>query len=194
MINSSKNTTITAPTQIAGLNPGDSNIEFLGDQQTKEVFWVQHGRTLEWKHLPKWAYRVCQEQYLNDKKAMSDLRQLNISNERQVEIYIYHLYGDLDATADILNGKLTSSENYRHSKKDPSIKWDYKWITIGNSVLNDRDIQIIDLILEGKPDKAIAFDLGISQSTLDFHKKNLFKKVGVQSKIELIITALKHHV
>lgn len=194
MINNNKITTKTPTAQIAGLHPGDSNIEFFGVHETEQVLWMRNGNVLPFQFLPKWAYRICQEKYLSDKPAIEQLQKFTQNPERQVELYIYHMYGDLDATPDLLNRKLTPSENYRHSKNDPCLEWDYKWITLGKTVLNKRDIKIIDLMLEDKSDKVITAELGVSKSTFDFHKKNLFTKAKVHSSKGLIIAALNHHV
>ena len=194
MINNSEITTKTTTSQVAGLMPGDSNIEFVGVHNTQKVLWLRNGHTLEFKYLPKWAYRICQQQYLNDNAAIEQLSRLHVNEERQVELYIYHMYGDLDTTADILNGALTPSENFRHSKNDPSLNWDHKWITLGDAILTPRDLKIIDLIIADMPDKAIALELGISQSTLDFHKRNLYTRANVCSKTALIIKALNQKI
>ena len=194
MINKHKITTLTAKAQVAGLDPSDNNIEFIGVCDTQEVLWMQHGCAHEFKNLPKWAYQICQHQYLNDKIAVRQLTALDISPERQVELYIYHLYGDVDATPDIKDGVLQPSENFRHSKNCASLDWETKDITIDGQPLTKRELKIIDLILEDIPDKAIAFEFGIKQSTLDFHKRNLFKNVGVNSKTALIIKALNQHI
>jgi len=193
MINNSKITTKQTTSQVAGLLPGDSNIEFFGVKETKQVLWMQNGHVLPWQYLPKWAYRICQTKYLSDNAAMAQLSALNENEERNVELYIYHMYGDLDTTADILNGKLTPSENFRHSQNDPSLNWDHKWLTIEDTILTPRDIKIIDLILNNDLDKVIASELGISQSTFDFHKKNLCEKINVPNKYGLIIKALNNN-
>jgi DNA-binding CsgD family transcriptional regulator len=194
MINSGKITTRFYPEQIAGLMPNDSNIEFVGKQNTMQVLWLQNGRTLEWKDLPRWAYNICKKHYITDRKAVSYFEGFNVDLDRQVEMYIYHLYGDLDATADILKGKIQTSENFRHTTDCFSIDLDHKRITIDCVPLTKRDLKIIDFTKAGLPDKAIASELGITQSTLDFHKRNLFEKTGVQCKTELIIKALNQHI
>ena len=180
--------------QVAGLRLEDPNIEFIGVHETQEVLWMQHGRTLEWKHLPLWAYNLCEKKYLHDAKAHEDLSRSQNTLSRQVEIYIYHVYGGVDDVADILNGVLTPSENYRHCKNDISIHWNTKWITINDIALTLRDIKIIDMIKEDLPDKAIASELGIHQATLDFHKRNLCEKVGATSKTDLLIKALNEQI
>lgn len=52
--------------------------------------------------------------------------------------------------------------------------------------LSKREQQIAILILNGKSDKQIGDDLGISPQTVATHNKNLFKKLKIHSRIELI--------
>lgn len=52
--------------------------------------------------------------------------------------------------------------------------------------LSKREQQIAMLILNGKSDKQIGDDLGISPQTVATHNKNLFKKLKIHSRIELI--------
>jgi DNA-binding CsgD family transcriptional regulator len=187
MINNRKTTQKNRTAQVAGLMPSDSNIEFFGIRETQQVLWLQNGHTKEWNTLPKWIYAICKSQYLKDKKAVADLQIIETAVNRQVELYIYHLYGDIDARADFFNGELTTSENFRDSKDTPALKWDSKHITIGEAVLNERDILILDMILENLPDKAMASKMGIHQATFDFHKRNLYNRARVDNKGELII-------
>lgn len=194
MINSSKITQNSFPEQIAGLMPNDSNIEFGGEKHTMEVFYLQNGKNHQWNELPRWAYKICEKHFLTDKKAVSYFNDFDVSLTRKVEMYIYHLYGDLDATADILSGKIQTSENFRHTLDCESIDWDNKKITIDGVQLTKRDLRIIDLTKDGLPDKAIANELGITQSTLDFHKRNLFTKANIQCKIELIIKVFQQRI
>jgi two-component system response regulator FixJ len=53
-------------------------------------------------------------------------------------------------------------------------------------LLTPREKEIMDLLVTGKPNKAIAFELGISQKTVDFHRANILKKMGVESVVELV--------
>lgn len=194
MINENKSTKTQHTAQIAGVHPGDNNMEFVGEKSTQQVLWIQNGHALPFEFLPRKIYRNCQQQYLNDGPAVEQLNKLNVSEERKVELYIYHLYGDLDTTPDVINEELQPSENFRHTKTCNSVNWDTKWITMNGVALTNRDLRIIDFLIEGLPDKAIAAELGISTSTFDFHKRNLYKKTGVQCKIELVIKALKQHI
>jgi len=46
----------------------------------------------------------------------------------------------------------------------------------------------MDLLVLGKTNKTIAYELGISQKTVDFHRANILDKAGVDSAYELGIS------
>ncbi|MHC4758401.1 MAG: response regulator transcription factor [Planctomycetota bacterium] len=52
--------------------------------------------------------------------------------------------------------------------------------------LTPREKEIMNFLVTGKPNKAIAFELGISQKTVDFHRANILKKMNVDSVVELV--------
>jgi signal transduction histidine kinase/DNA-binding NarL/FixJ family response regulator len=52
--------------------------------------------------------------------------------------------------------------------------------------LTSREVEIIKLLMSGSPYKIISADLGISEKTVSKHISNIFSKVGVNNKIELI--------
>ncbi len=53
--------------------------------------------------------------------------------------------------------------------------------------LTKREREVIDLLLEGKSNKMIASSLHVSTSTIEFHLKNIFSKLQVSSRTELIL-------
>ena len=55
-----------------------------------------------------------------------------------------------------------------------------------------REMEVIRLLLQGKSNKQIAFDLNISKSTVEFHLKNIYRKLEVNSRAEVILHLSKH--
>jgi len=53
--------------------------------------------------------------------------------------------------------------------------------------LSDREREVAKLLQEGKSNKLIAAALGISDRTVEFHLKNIFTKLQVSSRVELIL-------
>lgn len=194
MINANKTTELTPNPQIAGVMPNDSNIEFIGIRETRTVLWLQNGCSRYFKDLPEKHYQLLNNAYKSDQTAVSFLSQITASEKRQVELYTYYMYGSIDNKPDISNLILSVSENFRDSQDCPSLKWESKRITIDDYELNARQIFIIDAISDDQPDKVIASMLGISQTTLDFHKKNLFEATGVHTKTALLKKAIQNKI
>lgn len=53
-------------------------------------------------------------------------------------------------------------------------------------LLTQREREIMERLVAGKTNKSIAFELGISHKTVDFHRANILQKVGVGSVVELV--------
>lgn len=52
--------------------------------------------------------------------------------------------------------------------------------------LSARELQIAKLIAVGKSAKLIAQQLYISENTVKFHWKNIYRKLGIHNKLELV--------
>ena len=52
---------------------------------------------------------------------------------------------------------------------------------------SEREKEVTKLLLEGKSNKQIALTLGISESTVEYHLKNIYKKLQVNSRIEAVL-------
>lgn len=194
MINSYKNTTFLQSPQIAGMMPNDNGVEFIGVRQTKQVIWLQNGNSHYFSDLPYDYYMLLKDAYTNDDKAVAFLSSVTADLNRQIELYTYYMYGAIDATPDIVDGKLSHCENFRDKRDCPSLHWNSKSLKIGEHTLTPRQIVIIDLISNDIPDKAIADTLCVTHSTLDFHKRNLYQAIGVSSKIGLFKLCVKHKI
>ena len=51
--------------------------------------------------------------------------------------------------------------------------------------LSQREKEVLDLILDGKLNKIIADDLGISMRTVEVHRSHIFEKMNVKTAVEL---------
>ena len=54
------------------------------------------------------------------------------------------------------------------------------------ATLTSRERQIVELVVEGNPNKQIAYVLGINQRTVETHRHTAMKKIGVRTLSELI--------
>ncbi|MDW3192431.1 MAG: helix-turn-helix transcriptional regulator [Cytophagales bacterium] len=59
-----------------------------------------------------------------------------------------------------------------------------------NIPFTPRESQILDMILDEKSSSIIASELGISQRTVETHRKSIYAKTGVKTVVGLVKFAL----
>lgn len=52
-------------------------------------------------------------------------------------------------------------------------------------LLTKRETEIVDHLLSGKTNKVISDDIGISLKTVEFHRTNIMRKLGIRGVVEL---------
>lgn len=57
--------------------------------------------------------------------------------------------------------------------------------------LTRRELEILHLVLAGKTNKAVAVQLCISEKTVEFHLDNIYRKIGVQTRMMAGVWALQ---
>src|SRR5690606_19266364 len=60
--------------------------------------------------------------------------------------------------------------------------------------LTPREREILDFILAASSNKLTAYELGISQRTVEVHRSRIFQKMGVRNAVELIALVYQHAV
>jgi FixJ family two-component response regulator len=58
--------------------------------------------------------------------------------------------------------------------------------------LTEREHQVLRCVIDGKPNKIIAAELGISMKTVEFHRSRVMEKMGAASVAELVHIAMQH--
>jgi DNA-binding CsgD family transcriptional regulator len=94
------------------------------------------------------------------------------------------------------NGKV--SENSAELKpilhRDRSILPHDAWGVIANSLrISNRELQIVQEIFDDRKEFAIAVDLTISVHTVHTHLERLYRKLGVNSRVGLILYILSEY-
>lgn len=59
----------------------------------------------------------------------------------------------------------------------------------GSSVLTPREIEIVRMVASGLRNRELARRLGLSEGTVKIHLHNLYKKLKVQNRVELVLHA-----
>lgn len=59
------------------------------------------------------------------------------------------------------------------------------------SDLTPREMEILQLVLTGKTNKAIAGEIYISEKTVEFHLDNIYTKTGLRTRLMVSVWALR---
>lgn len=177
----------------AGLMIGDTSTELFGCRETKHVFGLSNGQTIKFEELHPTKRALIFEKLLSDEVAIQDLKDL--PQAEAIEHFAFCVYGAADHEPDFdCNGNLKKADNFICSNNCKCLKWETKNITIEGNKLTPREIEIVTLLASDKPDKQIADELEITESTLNTHKKHLFDKFHVFSKSGLITKAISNKI
>ncbi len=63
-------------------------------------------------------------------------------------------------------------------------------ITERHETLTAREREVMELVVEGRANKVIAFDLGVSERTIEIHRSRVMKKMGATSLPHLVRMAI----
>jgi DNA-binding NarL/FixJ family response regulator len=64
----------------------------------------------------------------------------------------------------------------------------------GNSLLTAREEQVVALVADGLSNREVAAELGLSEHTVKKYLFRIFDKLGISSRVELVLYALHHGV
>jgi DNA-binding NarL/FixJ family response regulator len=74
------------------------------------------------------------------------------------------------------------------------VEWPSEELLPRKRVLTAREREVLKLLAEGKTVRSAADVLGLSMKTVDAHKFNLMRKLGVHNKAELVMWAIQKRV
>ena len=59
------------------------------------------------------------------------------------------------------------------------------------SNLTPREIEILQLVLAGRTNKAIAAEISISEKTVEFHLDHIYTKIGMRTRMQAGVWAIQ---
>lgn len=59
--------------------------------------------------------------------------------------------------------------------------------------LTNRELEVIEKIVAGYTNKEVGQQFGISEQTVKHHLTNIFEKLGISNRLELVLVAVHHH-
>src|SRR5713101_6585035 len=139
---------------------------------------------------------------------MSGLELQEYLNRRDIEIPIVFVtgHGDVPAAVSAIKGGAVDfiQKPFSHREvlsiiekafqRDAEIRERHARLSIVASrlaTLTEREREVLQRVIEGKPNKIIAADLDISMKTVEFHRAKVMEKMGVTSVAELVQIAMQ---
>ena len=139
---------------------------------------------------------------------MSGLELQQYLNRKDIEIPIVFVtgHGDVPAAVSALKGGAVDfiQKPFSHREvlsiiekafqRDAEIREKHARLSIIASrlaTLTEREREVLQRVIEGKPNKIIAADLDISMKTVEFHRAKVMEKMGVTSVAELVQIAMQ---
>ena len=103
---------------------------------------------------------------------------------KQGAIHFFEKPFDNDALLDSIQEALTQEENEAAQDAETQM------IKERLASLTEREKEVLAGLLNGQPNKTIAYELGISARTIEVHRANMMKKVQATSLAELVKMAM----
>ena len=87
-------------------------------------------------------------------------------------------------------------EEYEHAQREMQqlsadtrreiVLEDYEYFLCNLNTLTQRELRIYELYIEGKSTAEIAAIIGIKENTMKYHNKNIYSKLGISSRKQLL--------
>jgi len=139
---------------------------------------------------------------------MSGLELQQYLNRKDIEIPIVFVtgYGDVPAAVSALKGGAVDfiqkpfshrevlsiiEKAFRRDSENREKRARRSRIAGRLAMLTEREREVLQRVIEGKPNKIIAADLDISMKTVEFHRAKVMEKMGVTSVAELVQIAMQ---
>ena len=81
------------------------------------------------------------------------------------------------------------AEMILHGYRNPGAEQEPSLATVSS-----REREIVQLLAEGKSSKEVAVSLDLSVNTVETHRSNIMRKLGVHSLSELVLYAVRNHI
>lgn len=91
-----------------------------------------------------------------------------------------------------INGEVVIDDSLTNLMTN-TIRDNRRWTPTDYSMLSEREMEILKLIVKGMSNKLIARELGITEGTVKVHVKNILRKLNLRSRLEAALWAIEHN-
>jgi len=169
-----------------------SSVEFFNDNKKVKAF--SQGKIQDFYDLPFSILMVLRDALKNEHDADTVLKEWFPGSEmKRLEKFVSCRFGGLDFTPDIQNLTLGKGEYWdcplRGVCKGEGIVC--KPLTYNTETLTTHDIKAIRLLATSITNEALAGELNLPMGTFNLFKKQLYKKLNIQTKQEAVVIAVE---
>lgn len=158
----------------------------------KELKVIYRGMGIPFQAVPEALKNVLRDELEKDPKAQLALIEWGFEDpEGMLERFAWCRYGGSDFNPDVhQDGTLTP--DYHECGNRGQCPFEGT-VCLNPFKITSREREILILIAQGIPQKNIASELGIQETTVAKARRSLFEKTGSQSSVDLTRFALKHN-
>ena len=181
-------------TSTTRMYPGlsDSSIEFFTQDNKVKAF--SQGKIRDFYDVPFTSLLILREALEKDSAADTVLKEWHPESEmKRMEKFVSCRFGGLDFKPDIKDLELQSGEYWpcplRGVCRGEGIVC--KPLEYNGSALSQKEIKLIQLLPTSLTNEALADQVKLPMGTFNLFKKELYKKLNVQTKQEAVLIAVE---
>lgn len=172
------------------LLPGmvDGAIEFFIDAERIKA--ITNGSVIDFSQLSFVTIQILQQAIDNDSEVKMHLFDMHPNDRyKRLEQFVKCRFGGLDYQADMSDNGLQDGEWWPCPLRGlcPSEGVLCKSVQFNGNRLGNKEIKLLQQLATNHTNEVIADELAIPMGTLHLAKKNLYKKLGIQTKQEATI-------
>lgn len=173
----------------------DNSVEFFTHQN--QLKFIKNGQVQSFTDLPFATIQILKEEMRKSNEVLTALHDMHpTSDMKRIEQFAICRFGGIDLNGDIVDGQLQDGEYWDCPMHG---KCHHEGIlcrlpVINGSRINKQDVQLIKLSATDKTNDVIADELDLPLGTFHLAKKYLYQKLGIQTKQELAVLAMRNNI
>lgn len=174
----------------------DNNLEvFVHDRILKASY---NGKIQNFSSLPEEIITVFLDDMLANPTAIKSMRAMGKADiNEMLKQYVSCRFGGFDSNPDYIDENRRLQPEYWDCGNRNACPYEGKLcelVKVGDTYLTKREIMVIKAITTGLPDKTACDNLGVTEQTFAVHKRNIYAKLGINCKTELMTFSIKNNI
>lgn len=174
----------------------DNNLEVFVHERILKASY--NGKIQNFENLPESIKSIFLDDMLDNPTAIKSMRAMDkVDINEMLKQYVSCRFGGFDSTPDLVSEESKLQPEYWDCGNRNACPYEGKLcelVKVGETYLTKREVMVIKAVATGLPDKNACDSLGISEQTFSVHKRNIYAKLGINSKTELMTFSIKNNI